>query len=162
LRIRRSRSSTGWTTHSGFARAWRLKAQAHHLARRAGASIRACEQALPHIRRAGDPFEQWEIVEWLAIALSAGPLPAPVAAKRYRQLLDGYAVIRLLEAVLAAFLATLESMRGRSAEAEQLLARVRRATDEHGERLWRLSIEIGGVPLRAGDPAGAERELRPA
>jgi class 3 adenylate cyclase/tetratricopeptide (TPR) repeat protein len=146
----------------GLARAWRLKAQAHYLARRAGASVEASEQALLHIRRTGDLFEGWEIVEWLAIALSVGPMPAPEAAERCRQLLDGVRSNPLPEAVLAAFVATLESMQGRSAEAEQLLARVRRAMDEHGERLWRLSIEIAGVALRAGDPAGAERELRPA
>jgi ATP/maltotriose-dependent transcriptional regulator MalT len=34
--------------------------------------------------------------------------------------------------------------------------------DEHGETLWRLSIEMAGIRLRAGDPAAAERELRPA
>jgi hypothetical protein len=56
----------------GFARAWRLKAQAHYLARRAGASVDASEQALLHIRRAGDSFEQREIVELLVIALSVG------------------------------------------------------------------------------------------
>jgi tetratricopeptide (TPR) repeat protein len=146
----------------GLARAWRLKAQAHYLGRRAGASTEASEQALLHIRRARNLFDEWEIIEWLAIALSVGPMPAPEAAERCRQLLDGVRNNPLLEAVLAAFVATLESMRGRSAEAEQLLARVRQAMEEHGERLWRLSIEIAGVPMRAGDPAGAERELRAA
>jgi class 3 adenylate cyclase len=146
----------------GLGRAWRLKAQAHYLARRAGASVEASEQALLHIRRGGDPFEEREIIEWLAIALSVGPVPAPEAAERCGQLLDEVRGNPLLDAVLAAFAATLESMRGGSAEAEQLLGRVRRAMDEHGERLWRLSIEIAGVPLRAGDPAEAERELRPA
>jgi class 3 adenylate cyclase/tetratricopeptide (TPR) repeat protein len=146
----------------GLARAWRLKAQAHYLARHAGASVEASEQALLHIRRAGDPFEEREIVEWLAIALSVGPVPAPEAAERCDRLLDEVRGTPLLEAVLAAFLATLESMRGRSAEAQQLLARVRRAMDQHGETLWRLSIEIAGVALRADDPAAAERELRPA
>jgi ATP/maltotriose-dependent transcriptional regulator MalT len=33
---------------------------------------------------------------------------------------------------------------------------------DHGEKLWRLSIEIASVPLRAGDPIRAERELRPS
>ena len=146
----------------GLAQAWRLKAQAHYLARRAGASLEASEQALVHIRRAADSFEEWEIVEWLVIALSVGPTPAPEAAQRCRRLLDEVQANPLHEAILAAFLATLESMQGRAAEAERLVGRSRRAMDEHGERLWRLSIEIAGVPLRAGDPAAAERELRPA
>jgi class 3 adenylate cyclase len=146
----------------GLARAWRLKAQAHYLARRAGASVEASEQALVHIRRAGDSLEEREIIEWLVIALSVGPVPAREAAERCSQLLDDVRGTPLLEAVLAAFAANLESMRARSKEAEQLLARARRAMDEHGERLWRLSIEIAGVPLRAGDPASAELELRPS
>jgi class 3 adenylate cyclase/tetratricopeptide (TPR) repeat protein len=146
----------------GLARAWRLKAQAHYLARRAGASVDASEHALVHIRRAGDSFEEREIVEWLVIALSVGPVPAPDAAERCTVLLEEVRGSPLHEAVLAPFVANLESMRGGWAEAERLIARARRAMLEHGETLWRLAIEIANVPLRAGDPAGAERELRPA
>jgi class 3 adenylate cyclase/tetratricopeptide (TPR) repeat protein len=146
----------------GLARAWRLKAQAQYLGRRAGVSIEASEQALLHIRRAGEPFEEWEIIEWLVIALSLGPVPAPEAAERCRKLLDDVRGTPLFEAVLAAFAAHLEAMRGRAAEAEELILRARRAMTEHGETLWRLSIEIASVPLRAGDAAAAERELRPA
>jgi class 3 adenylate cyclase/tetratricopeptide (TPR) repeat protein len=146
----------------GLARAWRLKAQAHYLARRAGASVDASEHALVHIRRAGDSFEEREIVEWLVIALSVGPVPAPDAAERCTVLLEEVRGSPLHGAVLAPFVANLESMRGGWAEAERLIARARRAMLEHGETLWRLAIEIANVPLRAGDPAGAERELRPA
>jgi tetratricopeptide (TPR) repeat protein len=146
----------------GLARSWRLKAQAHYLAQRAGASAEASEHALLHIRRAGDPFEEREVIEWLAITLSVGPVPAPEAAERCRQLLDEVRGSALLEAVLAAFLAHLEWMRGRSTEAEQLVARVRRAMADHGEKLWRLSIETASGPLRAGDAIRAERELRPS
>jgi class 3 adenylate cyclase len=146
----------------GLARAWRLKAQAHYLGRRAGVSVKASEQALLHIRRAGEPFEEWEIIEWLVIALSLGPVPAPEAAGRCHKLLDDVSGNPLFEAVLAAFAAHLQAMRGRATEAEELILRARRAMAEHGETLWRLSIEIASVPLRAGDAAGAERELRPA
>jgi class 3 adenylate cyclase/tetratricopeptide (TPR) repeat protein len=146
----------------GLARSWRLKAQAHYLARRAGASAEASEQALLHIRRAGDAFEEREIIEWLVITLSVGPVPAPQAADRCRQLLSEVQGSPLLEAVLAAFLAHLEWMQGRSAGAEELVAHVRRAMADHGENLWRLSIEIASGPMRAGDPVGAERELRPS
>ena len=146
----------------GLARAWRLKAQAHYLARNAAASVDACEQALLHIRRTGDPFEHWEIVEWLAIALSVGPVPAREAAERCSLLLDEVRSSPLFEARLAAFVAHLEAMRGRAAEAEQMVARARRAMDEHGTRLWQVSIELAGAPLQTGDLAAAERELRPA
>jgi tetratricopeptide (TPR) repeat protein len=124
--------------------------------------MEALEQALAHIRHGEDSFAEWEIVEYLVITLSVGPTPAPQAAERCRRLLDEVSADPLHEAILAAFLANLESMRGRWTEAEQLVARSRRAMDEHGEKLWRLAIEIASVRLRAGDPAGAERELRPA
>jgi tetratricopeptide (TPR) repeat protein len=145
----------------GLARAWRLKAQAHYLARDAGASVDAFEQALLHIRGTGDSFEEWEIVEWLVIALALGPVPAPEAAERCSLLLDEVRGNLLFEARLAAFVANLEAMRGRAAEAERLVAGAHRAMEERGERLWQVSIEIAGIPLRAGDPAGAEGELRP-
>ncbi|MDP9261952.1 MAG: AAA family ATPase, partial [Actinomycetota bacterium] len=66
----------------GEARAWRFKAQAHYLGRQAGLCAEASERALEHVRRAGDPFEEREIVEWLSIALFLGPMPAAEAAKR--------------------------------------------------------------------------------
>ena len=146
----------------GLARAWRLKAQAHYLARRAGAAVDASEQALAHIRRAGDRFEEREIVEWLLIALSVGPVTADDAAERCRRLLDEVGAYPLLEAVVAAFLASFESTRGGTREAEQAAGRALRAMDEHGEKVWRLSIELAHVPLAEDDPVAAERELRPA
>src|SRR5207247_9173011 len=66
----------------GLARAWRLIGQAHYLARRAGLSAEAAERALEHARRAGDRFEEREIVEWLVMALFFGPAPAAEAARR--------------------------------------------------------------------------------
>jgi tetratricopeptide (TPR) repeat protein len=96
------------------------------------------------------------------IVLSVGPVPAPQAAERVRVLLEEVRGSPLHEAILASFLASFEAVRGRRAEAEQSVAWARRAMGEHGERLWRLSIELAYVPLRSGDPAGAERELRPA
>ena len=71
----------------GQARAWRLTAQAHYLARRAGMCADASERAFEHARRADDVFEQREIVEWLAIALMWGPMPTAEAMVRCKCLL---------------------------------------------------------------------------
>src|SRR5215217_2120778 len=71
----------------GLARAWRLKAQAHYLGRNVGSCADASEKALEHVRRAGDAFEEREIIEWLVIALLLGPAPAPEAATRCERLL---------------------------------------------------------------------------
>src|SRR5206468_12014170 len=71
----------------GLARAWRLVAQAHYLGRHLASCAEASECALEHARRAGDRFEEREIVEWLVIALLLGPAQAPEAARRCERLL---------------------------------------------------------------------------
>jgi class 3 adenylate cyclase len=146
----------------GLARAWRLVAQAHYLARRAKASAEASERALAHSRRAGDRFEEREIVEWLVVTLNAGPAPVAEAVDRLGQLLAGARGDALLEAMAAGFLAHLEALRGRPVEAGELAARARRAAAEHGEPIVVLAIMAADAALRQDDAAGAERELRPA
>jgi DNA-binding SARP family transcriptional activator len=146
----------------GLARAWRLVAQAHYLARSAGACAEASERALVHARRAQDPFEVKEIVEWLAIALALGPTPAAEALRRCEQLLPDVAGERFLEVTLFSFQAYLEAMRGRAREAEELFARARRAAGdpEHLYGVAYFSITQGLVAQLPGDPGAAERELR--
>jgi DNA-binding SARP family transcriptional activator/tetratricopeptide (TPR) repeat protein len=146
----------------GLARAWRLVAQAHYLARRAGACAEASELALVHARRAEDPFEVKEIVEWLAIALALGPTPAGEALGRCEQLRQDVAGDTFLEVTLYSFRAYLEAMRGRAREAEELFAKARRAADDavppYGVAYF--SIAAGLVEQLAGNPDAAERELR--
>jgi AAA ATPase domain len=113
----------------GLARSWRLAAQAHYLARRASRCVEASERALVHARRARDAFEVREIVEWLAVALASGPMPAPEAERRSRQLLKETAGDRFLEAALNAVLAYLVAIQGRPDEAESLIAAGRRAAE---------------------------------
>jgi class 3 adenylate cyclase/tetratricopeptide (TPR) repeat protein len=145
----------------GLARAWRLIGQAHYLARRAGGTVEASEQALVHARRAGDRFEEGEIVEWLAIALVYGPAPAGEAATRLGQLLEEVSADALLEAIVAAFLARLYSMQGKAAEMHDLVRRANRAMDEHGETIWLVAMELGEIDLDQDDPVAVERRLRP-
>ena len=74
----------------GLARAWRLVAQAHYLARQGGRSVEASTRALEHARRAGDRLERREIVEWLCRpharlhtgAGSCSPLRGPARGRR--------------------------------------------------------------------------------
>ena len=112
----------------GLARAWRLKAQAHYLARRAGACAEASERALEHARSAGDRFEEHEIIEWLVIALLLGPAPAAEAAERCRCLIDEVPDAPVLQAEILAALAPLEAMLGRKDEAGELIRRAHETT----------------------------------
>jgi hypothetical protein len=145
----------------GLARAWRLKAQAHYLARRGEQCVEASEHALEHIRHARDRFEEREIVEWFVVALLLGPAPAAEAARRCEGLLEETADDPLLHAEILGALAALVAMRGRTREADELIARGRTIMDDAGERIWIASFWCAFVPLWQGDPIAAERELRP-
>jgi ATP/maltotriose-dependent transcriptional regulator MalT len=146
---------------SGLARAWRLMAQAHYLARRAGPSAEASERALAYARRTGDRFEQREIVQYLGVALFLGPAPAAQAARTCRRLLEEIAGDPILEVNLLGAIAYLVAIEGRTKEAWELIERCRSMLEEVDERLWLFPIYFGLVALWQSDPAAAERELRP-
>ncbi len=144
----------------GLARAWRLVAQAHYLARRGGPSAEASSRALEHARLAGDRLELREIVEWLCVALMLGPTPAPEAAARCEGLLADVGRDPILEPTVLSVLANIQAMQGRVEQANELLVRWRHAVDELGESIWLFAINFGFFSL-IDDPVAAERELRP-
>jgi len=144
----------------GLARAWRLVAQAHYLARRGGLSAEASARALEHGRRAGDRLELREIVAWFCVALMLGPTPATEAFARCRELLSVVEQDPILEPTVVSVLANVEAMQGHEENAAELLARWRLAVDRFGESIWLFPINFGFVAL-ADDPVAAERELRP-
>jgi class 3 adenylate cyclase/tetratricopeptide (TPR) repeat protein len=145
----------------GLARAWRLTAQAHYLGRRLGSCAQASERALEHARRAGDRFEEREIVEWLVVALFLGPAPAEAAARRCERLLEESAGDPALEVQILGALAFLTAMQRRPDEVRDFISRGQQAMEELGEWVWLFSYHRAQVALWQGDPAGAEAELRP-
>jgi len=146
----------------GLARAWRLKAQAHYLARRGGPCADASERALEHVRRAGDRFEEREIIEWLLIALLLGPAPAAAAAERCERLLAETATdALLLQAQIIGTLAWLAGMLGHTREAQELIARCHAIMDEAGEWIWIVLFHCACHYVWQGEPIAAEHELRP-
>jgi DNA-binding SARP family transcriptional activator/class 3 adenylate cyclase len=146
----------------GMARAWRLKAQAHYLARRGRLCADASERALEHARRASDRFEEREIVEWLVIALLLGPAPAAEATLRCERLLAETADHPLLQAQILAALALLLAMQRRTGEADELIARGRTIMNDVGDLIWIVSFWWSFVYSWRGDPIAAEHELRPS
>jgi DNA-binding SARP family transcriptional activator len=143
----------------GLARAWRLRAQAHYLGRRAGACAEASEVALAHARRAADRFEAREIIEWLGVALFLGPIHAQEAARRCEQLLGEIAGDPSLEVNVLGALSYLVAIQGRKDEAEELLARGRGVMHELGEWIWLFPVHAAFYALWEDDPQAAEREL---
>ena len=146
----------------GLARAWRLKAQAHYLARRGGACAEASERALEHARNAGDQFEEREIIEWLVIALALGPAPAAEAAERCRCLIEEVPDAPVLQAEILAALAPLEAMLGNVDEAGELIRRAHETTINPNSGVWISSFWAAFILMWQGDPIAAEHELRPA
>jgi DNA-binding SARP family transcriptional activator/tetratricopeptide (TPR) repeat protein len=144
----------------GLARAWRLAAQGHYLARAAEASAEAAERALEHARRASDRFEQVEVLEWLLIALLFGPCPAAEGSDRCRRLLRDVAGLPELEAMVAGALAWFEAAQGHIEPTRELLAEARRAMDDHGEIIGFVMFYGGGTLMLAEDRAEAEKVLR--
>jgi ATP/maltotriose-dependent transcriptional regulator MalT len=144
----------------GLARAWRLVAQAHYLARHAGPSAEASERALVHARRAADRLEQQETVQWLSVALFLGPKSAAEAVRRCTRLLDESGGDPTLEIYVLGSLAYLVAIQGQIVEAEQLLDRARRMMHELGEG-WHFPVFAALLALWERDPAAAEREVRP-
>ena len=151
----------GFGDERGLARAWRLKAQAHYLARSGASCADASERALVYARQAGDVFEQREIVEWLGIALFLGPTHATEATRRCEQALAGAAGDPVQEVHLVGALAYLVAMQGRLDEAEALIARTRTLVEELGDWIWiyllarRQRVPLDGRPGRCcpRDPA---------
>ena len=145
----------------GLARGWRLRAQAYYLARCAALSADASERALAHAQRAGDRFEEREIVEWLVIALLWGPVATAEGASRCGRLLAECAGDPGSESLVLGALALFAAMSGRLDESRELAAEARRTLGELGEGVWIVSFHLAEACVWQGDAAGAEAELRP-
>jgi DNA-binding SARP family transcriptional activator/tetratricopeptide (TPR) repeat protein len=146
----------------GLARAWRLVAQGHYLARRAGPSAMASLQALVHAHRIGDSFEQREVVDWLAVAYVLGPAPAAEASRVCERVLHEVAGDPVAEATLLSTLAELNGMQGDEGAAEELAARCRHILDDLGQPVWLTAVWFGYLAMIRDDYAAIEIEVRPA
>jgi predicted ATPase/DNA-binding SARP family transcriptional activator len=146
----------------GLARALRLAGQAQYLDRRAASCVELSEQALVHARRAGDRFEEREIVEWIVIALLLGPTPASEAHARCVELLDEEWEDSAFPAEISSAAAALIAMQGRVTEAEALLADARAAIEDASDQIWLVALWAAFIRDWLDDPSGAEHVLRPA
>ncbi len=146
----------------GLARAWRLVAQANYLARRGGPSVAAAERALVHARRAHDPFEEREILQYLLIALVLGPAPALEATRLCERLREEAARNPVLEADTLGALAYFAAIQGYTADANRFLAESRGVLEGLGDRIWPLPFYFALSAVLESDPVAVERELRPA
>ncbi|HUY56306.1 MAG TPA: adenylate/guanylate cyclase domain-containing protein, partial [Candidatus Micrarchaeaceae archaeon] len=149
--------------HLGMARAWRLILNIHLTACRFVAAEAAAHRVIDETRRAGDR----QMEDWIAPALAGcaqlGPTPVGQAISLCNQLLLQNPDNRRSRAVVLWSLSHLEAMRGNFDQARGLYRESRSILEELGIRMLAAltsTIASGPVELLAGDPVGAESELR--
>jgi len=146
----------------GLAEAWGSLATVHMSECQAERLGVAASRALDPARRAGEPQLVHEAASRVALAAAVGPTPLEAAIQQVEQTLDK--PNRRDEAWSLSLLAELVSQRGDFDEAGRLSARAREILLDLGQRTIAAGITMNTAwaPLRAGDPAAAEAELRPA
>jgi class 3 adenylate cyclase/tetratricopeptide (TPR) repeat protein len=147
---------------AALARAWRRISYAHLMHSRYAPAAAAAERALTHARAGEEHFEEARIVDLLCTSLLWGPTAADVAIERCGQMLaeaDGNPV---MTANVASSLAGLHGMRGEVAEARRYGRLAETIFLELGLQLAFVGLTqvTGPAELLAGNPVGAEHELR--
>jgi ATP/maltotriose-dependent transcriptional regulator MalT len=115
-----------------------------------------------HARLAGD--QRLIARSALGLALSAvyGPTPVPEAIQQCEALIANDLADRQVQNLIACNIALLRAMNGDIDEARAMIRRARTMLHDLGAgvRAVKASIDLATVEMLAGDPAGAERELR--
>ncbi len=152
---------------SGEAKAHFVHAMALQALGRGGACEAALDRALAAARRGHDRRRSNAVLAGAPQAALWGPSPVTRASGRC---LDVVRVLRItqgspaVEAVALRCQGVLEALRGRSEAAHRMIATSRRMVEELGitHRLLQADVFAGLIELIEGDPAAAERCLRPA
>jgi tetratricopeptide (TPR) repeat protein len=147
----------------GLARAWQLVSITELTACRYGPTAEALERALLHARRAGDRALEADIRFWLGCAIGLGPMPAPAAGARCRELFAD-SDSPLAQISLHMSLGVVAAQTGDLDEARRLVELARAQLEDLGMPHFEASTSmwVALVELRAGNPAAAEAAARPA
>jgi len=146
----------------GLARAWRELGKVRMWLGGCEAGTEALARALVFAERAGDRRERRQALVWLLLAYTFGPLPAEEGSLRVEKIRRDPEGGGEVEGMALISEATFKAMQGRFEEARQEMTAGRSIYRELGFALqWAGSAMLSGrLELLAGDPAGAERELR--
>jgi class 3 adenylate cyclase/tetratricopeptide (TPR) repeat protein len=148
----------------GMSRAWLLYSGRHWFTGQLGAATEAMERALAHAQKAEDERTAAEIFEWLIMSRFWGPATAQEAISRSEQFVEWTGGDRSAEAGLLILRGGFEAMAGDFAAARELCDRGKAVWEDLGLTLLLATASLipASVELLADNPAGAERELRPA
>ena len=148
--------------NASLAAAARLLAVAHGNAGRYGDSADMAARAIEYATLAGDERQRSKAACHYAQVATYGPTPVADAVRRCEELLERANGDRRTEGIVTGLLARLHAMQGNLEHARALYARGRALLQDMGRSVAASSTSIDScsVEMLAGDPGGAERELR--
>jgi tetratricopeptide (TPR) repeat protein len=146
--------------YGGLARALNIEATLRFWRGDNEGAIEALERAARHAREAGDRTQEHQALGVICTALLVGPTPVPDALERLEKIeLQNEGAMRLRIGILRAR-AGLEAMRGRFAEAREVIGAASSISEDLGLETVRASGVLrmaGEIELLAGDGPAAER-----
>ena len=149
--------------HAELAKAWRLVALVQQNSGRLGEAAASIENVVAHARLAGDQRLVSRSALGLTLSALHGPTPAAEAIARCEALVADGIADRQVQNLIVCKIAQLHAMNGDFAKAREMCVRARAVLRDLGQgvRAASASLDLAVVELLAGDPAAAERELRP-
>jgi len=149
--------------HAEIAKAWRVVALVQQNSGRLGGAAHSIANVVEHARLAGD--ERLVARSALGLALNAlyGPTPVPQAIAQCEALIAEGLADRQVQNLIVCKIAHLRAMNGECDPARAMCRRARAVLRDLGQgvRAASASSDLAMVELLAGDPAAAEREVRP-
>ena len=149
--------------HAELGKAWRLVTMVQQIAGHLGEASKTISNVIKHARLAGD--ERLLARSALGMTLNAvyGPTPAVEAIEQCEALIASDLADRQVQNLIICKIAQLHAMVGDHATARRNAMSARTVLRDlgHGVRAASSSLDVAIVELLAGDPAAAERELRP-
>jgi class 3 adenylate cyclase/tetratricopeptide (TPR) repeat protein len=149
--------------HAELAKVWRLVALVQQNSGRLGEAAASIEKVVANARLAGDQRLVSRSALGLALGALYGPTPVAEAIVRCETLVADGLADRQVQNLIVCKVAHLHAMNSDFAKAREMCVRARAVLRDlgRGVRSASASLDLAAVELLAGDPAAAERELRP-
>ena len=150
---------------AGLARALGIAGRLPFWRGEAGIAVDELERAALYAHRAGDRVQEMESLRGVLAAALHGPMPVAAALDRVADVERRTTRAGAPDERILPIRALLEAMLGRFDVARALMAEARASAEELGletQLATGVARAAGEIELLAGDPAAAERELRPA
>ena len=149
--------------HGEVAKAWRLVSRIQGTSGRLGEAGQSVAKVLEHARLAGD--ERLVTRSALGLTLNAlyGPTPVPEAIAQCEAMIAEDLPDRQVQNLILCKVARMRAMNCQFDTAREICVRGRMVLRDLGQgvRSASASSDLAAIELLAGDPAAAERELRP-